>query len=221
MTSARRPPALFVFPLLLALTAPPAPADQPIAPLQLAFSATSVTATGAARGAEVYAFSVAREQGQGLVNVVPREVRLAAANDGSASWTFPGSLPVRSLWLFVDLTTGAYGSAAAPGYPGHQLPLTDQHIKKNAAGELAQLVFDGSVVEVILVRPGVGIWRAAVASGGALDESNEPRKAAISSVKLTPGAGTTAAAPSSLKKDDVVFLANSFTASWVVTRVGE
>jgi hypothetical protein len=219
MMALRRSPAALA--LFVSLAVPAVQADQPVTPLQLTFDVQSATAKGATRGAEVYAFSVAREQGVGLVNVVPRDLRLVAGNDGSASWTFPAPLPVRSLWLFVDLTTGAYASASAPGYAGHQLPLTDKHIRKNAGGELAQLAFDGSVVEVILVRPGVGAWRAAVASGGALDEGNEPRKAAISSVKLTPTAGTTAAAPSSLKKDDVVFLANSFTASWVVARVGE
>jgi hypothetical protein len=103
----RRPAAFVSLLLVLSLIVPTVIADQPPAPLQLAFANTSVTATGVARGADVYAFSVAREQGVGLVNVVPRDVRLVAANDGSASWMFPTTLPVRSLWLFVDLSTAA------------------------------------------------------------------------------------------------------------------
>lgn len=208
--------------LILVLTAPRL-AGQPAKPLTITFGSSSVAVAGVTPKATVYIYGLAREPKGWSTSVVAREVRLRDDDgDGSVVYEIAGTFPWRSVWLAAELEGGAYAAAAPPAYRAQRVGLTSTQLKKDAAGEVLQLTFDGSLVECIVVRPKTGeVWGVTLVSRGPEDEGTEVGKVTLSVLKLQGRSGTTAPAPKSLKKDDLVFVLDSFRAVYGVARVGE
>jgi hypothetical protein len=197
-----------------AATAPPA--------LTIAFTDHSVRVSNVAPGGQVYLYGLSRESKSGLVNVVTREQILADTDrDGVVEWTLTEKMPLRSLWAAVDVERGTYGAGVPPGYPATAVALTGKQLKKDLAGEVAQLAIAGTLVEVIVVRSADAIWGQTVGLRGPLDEGVQPGIVEISAANLLPRLGTTSSAPKHLKNGDVVMMFNSFRAVYAVGRVGE
>lgn len=210
--------------LLFVLIAPAVFAAGDAVPLSMVFGAESIEIAGVTPKANVYVYSLAREPKERTTHVVPRFTRLADDDgDGRVRWDLDVPLPWRSIWLAVDLSNGNYAVAAPPAYTrAHRVDLTSEHLKKDAAGEVQQMVFGGSMVEMIVVRPRTEmVWAATVTLRGTEDEATEPGRVALSALNLRPQPPATEPAPKSLKKDDVIFLLNSFKAEYGVARVGE
>jgi hypothetical protein len=208
--------------LLLSLTVD-AYAAESAKPLTITFGPSSVEIGGLTPKATAYVYGLAREPKGWTTSIVAREARLRDDDgDGRVSYQIAGVFPWRSVWLAVELEGGNYGTGAPPAYRVERTALTSTHLKKDATGEVLQLSFDGSLVECIVVRPkGSDVWGATIMSRGALDEGTEVGKVTLSALKLQPRSGTIAAAPKSLKKDDVIFVLNSFRGAYGVARVGE
>lgn len=212
---------LLVVSLTLVASSLFAAAEQP-QPLSVSLQPDGIAVAGATPKASIYAFSQSRELSHGFVSVVPRQTTLRDDDgDGRAAWTIGATVPLRSVWIAVDLTTGAYGVAVPAGYPATRVALSDDHLKKNFGSDITQLAFDGTLVDYVVIRPGVGAWRGTVGLRGPDDEGTDEKKSTFSVEKLRPEEGTTAAAPKHLKKDDVVFVLNSFRAEYGVVRIGE
>lgn len=209
----------------LAIFSPPhLLADTPPQGLTLSFGERTIDVAGADPGSSVYIHGLAREPQGYRTSVVRREIKLVDDDrDGRVVWELDTPLPWRSIWFAADMTSGRYAAAAPPAYAeATRLELTSDSLKKDAAGEATQMGFSGSIVEFVVVRPKSGaVWRATVASGGALDEDTSRESVRISSVKLEPRAGTTEPPPHALKKDDVLFMVTSFNAQYLAVRIGE
>src|SRR5205807_7772914 len=158
------------------LTGAVAFAADPVRPLTLSFATNSITVSGVSSRATVYAFSLAREPQIGHNKIVPREILLTENGAGQVVWALPNVVPFRSIWFFVDLSTGAYGTGAPPGYPAFQFPLADAHLKKDIAGDVDRFSVSGTLVEFIAVRPGVGAWNALMVYRDPLDQADDPHK---------------------------------------------
>lgn len=196
-------------------------ADQSIAPLTLAFTENSVMVSGVSPRATVYGFSLSREPQWGYQKIVPRETLLTEQN-GQVIWTLPTGIPLRSIWFFVDLSTGAYGTGTRPDYTfAHPFTLTDQHLKKNVAGDVDTFSLTGSLVEFVVARPGVGAWNILLVYRDPQDQATEADKITISVFDLKPALTNTEPPPRKLKKGDVVFLMDSSRATYGAARVGE
>lgn len=208
--------------LLLTLTVD-AFAAESAKPLTITFGSSSVEIGGLTPKATAYLYGLAREPQGWTTSVVAREVRLRDDDgDGRVSYEIAGAFPWRSVWLAVELDGGNYGAAAPSSYRTERVDLTSRHLKKDASGEVLQLAFDGTIIECIVVRPkSSDIWGATIVSRGTLDEGTEVGKVTLSALKLQPRSGTAASAPKSLKKDDVIFVLNSFRGTYGVARVGE
>lgn len=209
--------------LPLLVCALPLFADQPPAPaLAINFSAVGVTISAASPHSQVYIYSLAREPRGYYTSVLQRDVQLVDTDgDGRVTWTFPKTVPPRSVWLAVDLSTGAAAVAPLPGYPAVRQTLDSNNLKNAVGDEIGALGASGSLVAFIVVRPGDGVWGAAVGSRGPIDEGSENGKVTISAANLQPRVQTAAAAPSKLKKGDVVFLINTFDSAYGMAIVGQ
>ena len=199
-----------------AATAPPS--------LTVNFAAQAVEIAGVTPKADVYLYSVAREPKEWTTDVVRRHTRLTDDDgDGRVQWDLGVALPWRSIWLVVDLSNGSYTVAAPPAYTrAHRIELTSAHLKKDVSGEVQQMAFGGSMVDMIVVRPRTAmVWSTMLTLRGTEDESTEPGKVALSAFNLRPQEPGSEPAPKALKKDDVIFLLNSFKAEYGVVRVGE
>lgn len=190
--------------------------------LTLSFRSDAVVVTGASPAATVYVYGLSREVAGGFVNLVPRAATLRDDDkNGIMELPIATGVPLRSIWVAVDMESGAYASAAPEGYPVTKVALSADHLKKNFGTEVTQLAFPGMLVEFLVVRPGTGAWRAAAGLRGPSDEEREGESIAVSVVKLDPEAGTSERAPEKLKKGDVVFVINSFRAEYGIARIGE
>lgn len=197
--------------------------DQPAASaLAFNFTAAGVTVSGASPRAAVYLYSLAREPRGYYTSVVQRDVQLVDSDgDGAVTWTFAKTVPPRSVWLAVDLSTGAAAVASLPGYPAVRQALDSNNLKNAVGDEIGALGAAGSLVAFIVVRPADGVWGAAVGSRGPIDEGSENGKVTISAANLQPRLATAAAAPAKLKKGDVVFLINTFDSAYGMAIVGQ
>ena len=151
-----------------------------------------------------------------------------AAKSGRVDYPLGRSVPTRSIWLAVDLTSGLAATATPAGYAARAVELDRRHLKKDVNGDVAKLSYEGMVVDFVVVRPGDGVWGAPVGLHAQKDESADgsnpgaadQHRPVISVVHLEPRAGTTAPPPAKLKNGDVVFIMNSYTSEYSLAIVG-
>ena len=190
--------------------------------LALSFRPDSVVVSGATPAATVYVYGLARESSNGFVSLVPRSAMLTDDDkNGVVELSVASGVALRSIWMAVDMSTGAYASGAPEGYPATRAPLSDANLKKKFGAEVTQLAFPGMLIDFLVVRPGSGAWRTTAGLRGPADEESDGESIAVSTLKLEPDAGTTERAPEKLKKGDVVFVLNSFRAEYGIARMGE
>lgn len=207
--------------LLLLATAAFAAQPSP-QPLTLTFNDDSVAVGGAQPSHPIYLFGMAREAKPYITSLQPYEAKLLdTSGAGKVSYAFNKQRSWRSVWLAVDLTSGAAVAGSPPDYRSSSITLDGKELKKDPGGEVAQIVADGAMVQFIVVRPGVGVWGELAFSQGPLDEGSDNNKVSLSVFKLQPMSGTTEPAPKKLKKGDVVFVLDSFHAQYGVATVGE
>lgn len=188
---------------------------------QLVFAGDTVSVKGIKPGADVYLFSISREARGYYNQIVYREIVLHdAAKNGQVDYKVSQRVPIRSVWFAVDQSTGLAIAGSPPGYAPQLIPLDSRHLKKDVDGDISRLSYDGAVVDVVVVRPGAGVWGATAGVHSAGDEGSDDHGITISSVKLQPRVGTAATAPSKLKNGDVVFMMNSYAAQYSYAIVG-
>ena len=209
-----RPIALLLLQLIAAGTVPASP--------RVTFEASTISISDVSAKGSVYAFGVAREPRGDHTSVVPRETILSDDDaDGIVTWTLPAGVAVRSIWVAVDLTSGSASVATPPGYEAKNVDLTDVHLKKDATEAVARLAFPGTLVEIVVIRPGAGVWRETVGLHGPQDETTDSEKVTISIAGLQPQAGTKGPAPEHLEKGDVVFFLDSYQGTYGLAIIGE
>lgn len=201
----------------IALAAPPS-----VQTLTMTFSRNAIVIGGVVRSQPIYLFGVVREARGYFNRIQSYDARLVDdAGTGTVSYGFDAERSLRSVWVAVDLVSGAAVSGHPGEYPAAPMAAPDQRIKKNQAGELAQLSSLGTLADFLLVRPGAGIWSQTAGSRGPLDEGDEHGKVTISASALQPRAGTSDPPPRTLKKGDVVFAVDSFHATYALSIVGD
>lgn len=181
--------------------APAAAAVEPV----LSFSAEAVTASGLTPGGQVVWFGVAREIAERSATLVRRdEVAIDDDRDGEVRLELGRPVPLQSIWVAVDLATGAAAVAAPEGYPLRRLDLPGRSIG-HAAGKPDWIEDDRGFVEVLLVRPGQGAWGATVGDGGEADDDGSYDGRLMASLDRMRGVGASPpAAPASFSPRDVV-----------------
>jgi hypothetical protein len=183
----------------------------------LAFDPSALTVSQLQAGDTVYVFGLAREQRGYYVEVVPYE-RLVTddAHVGTVTIDIGKPFPPLSIWFAVDYQTGHFVSSAPLSAKASRIEVAGRHLKKNVSGDVVGLAFDAAVAEFVVVRPGIGIWRATIGERGPEDESASGAPS-ISTAKMKPRMSITAPAPTKLQKGDVVFMLNSFSGEYLAT----
>ncbi len=159
----RRSGAL-LFVLLLGLSA--GAAAEPV----IYFEAKSITASGVTPGGRVVWFGVAREIAEHTATIVRRD-RIVSDDDrdGTVRLDLDRSVPLQSIWVAIDLATGATAVATPEGFPLRRFELPAQSVR-GGGGKPDWVEDTRGYVEVLLARPGVGAWGTAVGDGGETDE---------------------------------------------------
>jgi|HubBroStandDraft_3_1064219.scaffolds.fasta_scaffold56101_2 hypothetical protein len=187
----------------------------------LAFSDQGVQARGMTPGGTVAWFKVGRVVVESAETFVERAEQGTADAQGQATLGMLGAVPRPSIWLAIDVKTGAYALDGFPGFPARRFELAPGAIRP-AAGGLGsdRLVDSGDPIEVVLVRPGQGVWSKRVGRGG-MDDVSDP---ADSQLQVALGKldvlGKGAAAPQKVSAGDLVFVVRPRTLEIGIATVG-
>jgi hypothetical protein len=141
--------------------------------------------------------------------------------DGVIRFTPTTDIPLRSVWVAVDETTGQTASGAPPGFPLLLSPIGPDGFRKDAGGEIASLAVDLPRLVLLLVTPGKGAWLLIGFDGEATDrdgQSNGRIQLSFEDAKTIDGKDN---APKHIKKDDVVVAIDPGHLDVFVTQVGK
>lgn len=155
-------------------------------------------------GGTIALVSVAREPARSIVRVVLRQELLTDV-DGDGVIVYPlERLARRSVWLAVDVATGAAGVASPAGDPILMRPAgAGEGVPVQAVAH--RLEVGREQVTVLLVRPGVGAWARVVRDGNDADRDGRvDGRLRLDPSRLTPLHTSFAAAPVALKPGDVL-----------------
>lgn len=170
----------------------------------IGFEPDAVLASGLAPGGQVIFFAAARtDQRYHRWVRTWREAVEDLDGDGVARLELDGEVPLKSLWLAVDLS-GEVGVAAPEGFPLREVALEAGALAGAADPELRLRL---RWLEVLWVRPGVGAWGATAFEGGEGDgdgRADDRVTAALAS--LAPVRADGPPAPRSLLAGDLLLL---------------
>lgn len=187
-------------------------------PPEISFQPRSVVVDGITAQGQVVWYSVAREVAEDDVATLVRRsgVRADEDGDGKVSWDLEADVPLRSIWVAVDLATGRLAVATPEGYPLRRVGWRGRGLGRDDAR--ADRVEDlRTYADVLLVRPGEGAWRLTAGDGSELDEDGAADgKLAVALDRMRPLEGVEgsegtvkageAAPPSRFSPKDVVVL---------------
>jgi hypothetical protein len=155
----------------------------------ITFEARAVVASGITPGGQVVWFSVARQIAERTATLVRREqIADADDKDGSVRLELGRPVPFQSIWVAVDLTTGAAAVAVPEGYPLRRVDLPGRNLHAGG-GKPDWVEDDRGYVDLLLVRPGEGAWVATVGDGGAEDDDGAYDGRLVASLAHLHGVG--------------------------------
>jgi hypothetical protein len=204
----------------VAASAQPAPPGR----LALVLEAEAVVAAGLTAGGDAVFFGLNYELGgDGMVTLRRFSEIEAADSAGEARFELGRAVAPQSLWVVVDLQTGAVEAASPAGFRLQRANFRGRGPRRRADGRGVVEDYRG-FVEMLVVRPGAGsTWSAWALSAGDgspndADETIDGRlEAALD--RMEP-LGTSGPPPDELRRDDVVVLFDPDGMEMVLALVG-
>jgi hypothetical protein len=190
------------------LLSPSARAD-----VKLTLEQSSITAAGITPGGEaiVFAALIGTYNGHPLLL---RQAEIVIDDDRDGSITIPRRVDVRAaVWTVVDQKTGAFGITSPTGKV-RLLQLAGQAWRSG----VEDLEIDRDVLEVLLVRPGVGAWTSRISEGGSGDADGNVNSKIKLRVPDMDAMGKVNRAAGTVQKDDVLVLIDPRELQVVVIR---
>lgn len=188
--------AAFLFPFFAGA------ADDPVLTVQI--SANRVTASGVTPRGDVVLFGRSAGWYSGMRHWQRFAVVLNDEDrDGVVTFTLDRNVPAWSVFVMVDFETGAHAIASPEGFTPRQI-------------DLPALVWRGGVshvdlhrerVDVLFVRPKVGIWSGEIAQGGSRDsDARNDANLRTGLASLQPLAGTRTPPPTATPRDVIAII---------------
>lgn len=194
--------ALFI--LLLLATLPRVAAAEPV----LAFEERAVVVSGLTPQGQVVWFSVAKQIEGGMAHFVRREEVLPDADgDGAVRFELDRTVPLQSIWVAVDLATGAAAVGTPEGYTLRDASAPPGR-GRGVAGRPDWVEEGREILEMLVVRPGQGAWGMTLGDGGANDEDGRGDGRSTAALARMRAVGTSTANPAPLERfepKDLVF----------------
>ncbi|MEA2465558.1 MAG: hypothetical protein QOJ98_3305, partial [Acidobacteriota bacterium] len=191
-------------------------------PLQLTINATEVRIGNVTAGAEVVVL-VASVEGQGGVLRHRSGAKTFRDDDGDGVVTFADDrgIPLRSVWVAVDIETGRIAIASPADFPLQSSPLPDSLLDRDGEGVIGVFELQQRNTEMLLVRPKSGAWRLRAHEGGNGDgDKHANGKLRLDAADAIAVFGDTPP-PKRLKKGDVIAVIDPVNLDVMVGEVEE
>jgi hypothetical protein len=212
--------------VLLAATAA-ARAELPRARTEAGLAVTlgeAVEVSGLTPGGEVVWWTVAHEPQEYHRRVVRRGgIDQDADGDGRVVLPASGPVAIKSVWIAVDVGSGAYAVAAPEGFLPEALEFgPGEGLSGSASGQVDRLVAAREELVILTVRPGgegAGVWAQSVLDGGEGDgdQREDGALAAVLSEAVAVGEGPSA--PEALLPGDVIAVIDPRSLEVFITRL--
>lgn len=175
-------------------------ADDPPPP-SITFSAGALHATNITVGGEVVIFAALIDRYRGLPSLA-RHLEVVGDADGDGAITFtPRVMPESSVWAVVDFASGRYAISSPAGDDVKLTNLTQDAWRTGSS----DLELRRDYLEVLVVRPGVGVWSSRAAEGGANDHDGSRNTVLRTRLaQMTPLVGTAMPQPPVVIPRDVM-----------------
>jgi hypothetical protein len=176
---------------------------------------SSLNVSGVTHGGNVAICGISDTYVKGMESHLSQTNVVVADETGTAHMVIEAP-SMRSIWLVVDMATGSYTVASPPGFTGKTM-----RVPPVPAADRAGITVNWPLMEVFLVRPGVGTWYGLVADGRPLDDdkqSNGRLRVAVKS--LTPieqASGTI----THMEKGDVILCDDPNLLEYLVLHIDE
>jgi len=189
-------------------------------PIAITVDPSAVTLQGATPGAHVVVFGVAREPHESY-SEIRRWTEVLEDDDHDGVVRLSSVISSKSIWIAVELESGRYVAGTGAEYPRREIAAGDV-FKRNNAGQLSKFENARGQVEMLIVRPGKGAWRAGASKDSSLDENKgTPSALKLDISSFTAVTGLDSIALPHLKRDDVVAMIDPNRMEFYVTVVGE
>jgi hypothetical protein len=172
--------------------------------LALTVTASTVTVTDVSKGGRVALLGATVDTIRGVQTFSTfSEALIDPDGDGTIVFTPPSGIPVRSVWVAVDIGSGSRAIGSRVGHQVISVIFPLQSLKKNADGLVEALEQNRATLDLLLVRPGDGAWIVRGADGLANDDDSTTGRLKLTFETAAP-LGDTKKAPKQLKRGDVV-----------------
>jgi hypothetical protein len=201
--------------LVLGLVALPARA-QP----KISFEENAIVARGLSPGGPVTWLGVARERTDWTSRVTLWQDAWSLADaSGQATLDLRRPVPVKAIFIAVDMTTGAVAASSPPAYPwSSEVPFPAAGLTFAADKvSVATLRDSHPELEVLVVRPQVGAWRATVRHD---DAEHDPTPGVLVTFSDLSPWGPAPPSPGHLRPGDVIVAINPNTIEWFARQLG-
>ena len=199
--------SLLIIPVTGLVAAPAVPA--------ITFDSTHVVATGFHSGRDVVIFGVGTGPGPYFLRMLRYTDTLVADTSGTVRFEIADGVPDRSVWFAVDSQTREY--AVSSPRPALLRPsLNGPGIRHGAQGDADSIDLDRRVMDLLVVRPGSGVWSGSCGRNS-LKDLNRGKSGA-----MQLSAGELTAAPKSVGRlstilpSDLIVIIDSETLEYFV-----
>jgi hypothetical protein len=217
--------ACILFVVLLATPAIGQSGGQPAAAEPtLQFLDRAVSASGATPGGQVVFFNIARELRSTrppIPRIVRRLVEATADASGVARMELDQPVPLAAIWVAVDQTTGGSVAAPSPGFEATPVALSPSLARPDGAGQLKKVEWPFAEMELLLVRPGAGVWHLYAAKYSALDENRLSEGALRLDLDRMQAFQGSSQSPATVKAGDVIVMIDPRWMQYGVLQVGK
>jgi hypothetical protein len=187
---------------------------------RISFEDRAIGVSGATPGGRVVFFGMAQEPYGYSVSYDHHVQTVEADAEGNSRVTLKGDVAPRAVWAVVDITSG--GFAIASNYPSSPVSLSRDALKRNGQGEAHEVELPFGMVDILLVRPGIGAWTYFNADGGANDERGHAKGRTRSKVeRFSPFNDPDLQPVKHAKKGDVLIFFEPIRMFYYATQVGD
>lgn len=189
--------------------------------LAISVAGISVDVSGATSRGNVLIFGSAVTQETLATNHIHASGILAADADGKVHMALPSDVGTACVFFVVDMKSGETAIATPTNSPARELPTPKNFLKQGSNKKSDGLVLPFEVVDVVLIRPDQGAWKAEVADGGQNDEDKQANGSSITTFERLKETEKNKKPPKELQKNDILIVIDPLTLGYMLVRAKE